>query len=121
MVTIIYYNEVNYLYKYYVNNTFTTIHTQNWVTFWYCVPDNQLREVENNQRIVKEEVKNDVSEHGNYSKNSSVPRAIRGSGALDKSKKGINVSAKSNSLRTTPPREKNKGWGHDDRFHEHYE
>ncbi|KYQ53087.1 hypothetical protein ALC60_07815 [Trachymyrmex zeteki] len=83
--------------------------------------DNQLREVENNQRTVKEEVKNDISEHGNYSKNSSVPRAIRGSGALDKSKKGTNINAKSNSLRTTPPRERNKGWGHDDRFHEHYE
>ncbi|XP_011049883.1 PREDICTED: uncharacterized protein LOC105143326 [Acromyrmex echinatior] len=83
--------------------------------------DNQLREVENNQRIIKEEVKNDIPEHGNYSKNSSGPRAIRGSGALDKSKKGININAKSNSLKTTPPRERNKGWGHDDRFHEHYE
>lgn len=86
------------------------------------VLDNQLREVENNQRIVREEIKNDVSEHGSYSKNSNVPRAIRGSGALDKSKKGItNTNAKSNSLRTTPPRERNKAWGHDDRFHEHYE
>ncbi|XP_011870060.1 PREDICTED: uncharacterized protein LOC105563240 [Vollenhovia emeryi] len=83
--------------------------------------DNQLREVDNNQRIVKEDAKNDVSEHGNYSRNSSVPRAIRGSGAFDKSKKGTNINAKSNSLRTTPPRERNKAWGHDDRFHEHYE
>ncbi|XP_028050821.1 uncharacterized protein LOC105836270 [Monomorium pharaonis] len=82
--------------------------------------DNQLREVENNQRIIRDETKNDISEHGSYSKNSSVPRAIRGSGALDKPKKG-NINAKSNLLRTTPPREKNKGWGHDDRFHEHYE
>lgn len=73
---------------------------------------------------MREEMKNDVSEHGNYSKNSSVPRAIRGSGALgctDKSKKGTNINSKSNSLRTTPPRERNKAWGHDDRFHEHYE
>jgi len=83
--------------------------------------DNQLREIDNNQRIIREEIKNDTSEHGNYSKNSSVPRAIRGSGALDKPKKGININAKSNALRTTPPREKNKAWGHDDRFHEHYE
>ncbi|XP_011700099.1 PREDICTED: uncharacterized protein LOC105457238 isoform X2 [Wasmannia auropunctata] len=83
--------------------------------------DNQLREVENSQRIVREEAKSDVSEHSNYSKNSSVPRAIRGSGALDKSRKGTNINAKSNSFRTTPPRERNKAWGHDDRFHEHYE
>ncbi|KAL0099648.1 hypothetical protein PUN28_019800 [Cardiocondyla obscurior] len=83
--------------------------------------ENQLREIDNNQQIVKEDVKNDVSERGNYSKNTNVPRAIRGSGALDKSKKGSNVNAKQNSLKLTPPREKNKGWGHDDRFHEHYE
>lgn len=67
-------------------------------------------------------MKKDVgSEHGNHSKNSNVPRAIRGSGnSFDKSKKGANINVKSNS-RTTPPRERNKGWGHDDRFHEHYE
>ncbi|KYM98695.1 PREDICTED: uncharacterized protein LOC108777428 [Cyphomyrmex costatus] len=83
--------------------------------------DNQLWEVENNQQIVKEEVKNDVPEHGNYAKNTNVPRAIRGSGALDKPKKGTDINAKSNSLKTTLPRERNKAWGHDDRFHEHYE
>ncbi|KAL6262491.1 hypothetical protein P5V15_007575 [Pogonomyrmex californicus] len=81
--------------------------------------DNQLSEVDNIQRIVKEEMKNDTSEYSSYSKNSNVPRAIRGSGALDKSKKGMNINAKSNLLRTT--RERNKNWGHDDRFHEHYE
>ncbi|XP_024884570.1 uncharacterized protein LOC112462783 [Temnothorax curvispinosus] len=80
--------------------------------------DNKLQEVDNSQRIVREDAKNDVSGQGNYSKN-SIPRAIRGSGASDKPKKGTNT--KSNSLRTTPPRERNKAWGHDDRFHEHYE
>jgi len=102
---------------YYVNNTIATIINRQF----FDVLDNQLREIENNSRIIREEMKNDIPEHGNYSKNSSGPRAIRGSGALDKSKKGININAKSNSLRTTPPRERNKGWGHDDRFHEHYE
>lgn len=88
---------------------------------FFDIPDNQLREIDNDQRIIREDMKNNVTEHGSYAKNSSVPRAIRGSGALDKSKKGNNINTKSNSLRTTPPRERNKGWGHDDRFHEHYE
>lgn len=66
-------------------------------------------------------MKDDVAERSNYSKNSIVPRAIRGSGALDKLRKGPNVNAKSNSLKTTPPKERNKAWGHDDRFHENYE
>lgn len=99
-----------------MNNTSSQIIEQ-----FLDVPDNQLREVDSNQQIIREDVKNNVSEHGNYSKNSSVPRAIRGSGASDKPKKGTNINAKSNSLRTTPPKERNKAWGHDDRFHEHYE
>lgn len=56
---------------------------------------------------------------GSYSKNPNIPRAIRGSGALDKSRKGDNINTKLNSK--ISPRQKNKGWDHDDRFHKDYE
>lgn len=77
--------------------------------------------IDNNQRFIREEVTNDTSEQGNYSKSTNVPRAIRGTGALnkDKSKHG-NISTKLNSMKLTPPRQKNKGWDHDDRFHKDY-
>lgn len=85
--------------------------------------DNELREVDNNQRIIREEIKNDLSEQGSYSKNPNIPRAIRGSGhtALDTSRKGDNINTKLNSLKVTPRQKNNKGWDHDDRFHKDYE
>ncbi|EZA59946.1 hypothetical protein DMN91_000381 [Ooceraea biroi] len=84
--------------------------------------DDQPQEVDDNQHITKNEMRNDTSEQGNYSKNPSVPRAIRGSGASGKPKKEDNVNAKLKSLKITPPRQKNnKGWDHDDRFHKDYE
>lgn len=79
--------------------------------------ENEYREIDN-QRIIREEIKNDMSE-GSYSKNPNIPRAIRGSGALDKSRKGDNINTKLNSK--ISPRQKNKGWDHDDRFHKDYE
>lgn len=89
----------------------------------FCdVSGNQLQEVDSNQQFIREEMPHDTSEQGSYSKSTNVPRAIRGMGALnkDKSKKG-NISTKLNSLKLTPPRQKNKGWDHDDRFHKDYE
>lgn len=80
--------------------------------------DNELQEIENNQRIIKEEIKNDLSEQSCYSKNPNIPRAIRGSGAL---KKEDNINTKLNSLKVTPRQKNNKGWDHDDRFHKDYE
>lgn len=64
-----------------------------------------------------------MSEQGSYSKNPSIPRAIRGSGALDKniSRKGDNINTKLNSLKLTSRQKNNKGWDHDDRFHKDYE
>lgn len=82
--------------------------------------DNEFREVDNNQRIIREEIKNDMSE-GSYSKNPNIPRAIRGSGALDTSRKGDNINTKLNSLKISPRQKNNKGWDHDDRFHKDYE
>ena len=77
--------------------------------------------VDSNQRIAQEEINNDLSEQGSYSKNPNIPRAIRGSGALDKSRKGDNIN-KLSSLKITSPRQRNnKGWDHDDRFHTDYE
>ncbi|CAL1686867.1 unnamed protein product [Lasius platythorax] len=83
--------------------------------------DNELREIDNNQRIIREEIKNDLSEQGSYSKNPNIPRAIRGSGASDTSRKGDNINTKLNSLKVTPRQKNNKGWDHDDRFHKDYE
>jgi len=63
-----------------------------------------------------------LPEQGSYSKNPSIPRAIRGSGALDKNitRKSDN-NTKLNSLKLTPRQKNNKGWDHDDRFHKDYE
>lgn len=84
--------------------------------------DNELQAVDNNQRIIREEIKNDLPEQSSYSKNPSIPRAIRGSGALDKNitRKSDN-NTKLNSLKLTPRQKNNKGWDHDDRFHKDYE
>jgi len=76
-------------------------------------------EINNNQQVTKEET--DTSAQDSHPKNHSVPRAIRGSGALDKPKKGDGVDARLKALKITPPRQKNnKGWDHDDRFHIDY-
>ncbi|XP_029670515.1 uncharacterized protein LOC115239867 [Formica exsecta] len=83
--------------------------------------DNELREIDNNQRIIREEIKNDLSEQASYSKNPNIPRAIRGSGGLDMPRKGDNINTKLNSLKVTPRQKNNKGWDHDDRFHKDYE
>lgn len=61
-----------------------------------------------------------------YASNNSnnVPRAIRGSGALDKNKpKKDGVTSRLNSCRqnATSNQKPNKGWDHDDRFHKDYE
>lgn len=80
-------------------------------------------EVENNQRIIKDGIKNDTYEQSHHSKSSNVPRAIRGSGALD-IKKEDNINTNLNSLKIAPSKQKsNKGsfWDHDDRFHKDYE
>lgn len=84
--------------------------------------DKQLQENDNSQRVVTDGMKNDVPEHSHYSKNPHVPRAIRGSGALN-TKKDDNVNTKLNSMKITSPRQNNnKGfWDHDDRFHKDYE
>ncbi|XP_050444852.1 uncharacterized protein LOC126848209 [Cataglyphis hispanica] len=82
--------------------------------------DNELQEIDNNQRIIKE-IKNDLSEQASYSKNPNIPRAIRGSGGLDTSRKGDNINTKLNSLKITSRQKNNKGWDHDDRFHKDYE
>lgn len=111
----------------YGNNTVHIIYVYVCIYIWWeCinvhfnVSDDQPLEADDKQQMVK--VKNDVSEHGNYSKNPNVPRAIRGSGTFDKSKKGDNVNTKLKSLKITPPKQKNnKGWDHDDRFHKDYE
>ncbi|XP_029176242.1 uncharacterized protein LOC114944491 [Nylanderia fulva] len=83
--------------------------------------DTKCREY-NKQRIkeITEIVENNVSE-GSYSKNPNIPRAIRGSGALDTLRKGDNINTKLNSLKISPRQKNNKGWDHDDRFHKDYE
>lgn len=64
-----------------------------------------------------------MSEQANSSKHPSIPRAIRGSGALDKNITGKddNIDTKLNSLKLTSRQKTNKGWDHDDRFHKDYE
>lgn len=92
-----------------------------YIEKFFNISDNELREIDNNQRIIREEIKNDLSEQGSYSKNPNIPRAIRGSGASDTSRKGDNINTKLNSLKVTPRQKNNKGWDHDDRFHKDYE
>lgn len=93
----------------------------------FNISDNQVKnlwETDNNQRIIREGIRNDAYEQSHQaSKSSNVPRAIRGSGALD-TKKDDNINAKLNSIKITPPKPKanNKAfWDHDDRFHKDYE
>lgn len=87
----------------------------------------QLQNSDGNQEVVTIERKiTSASEDTSYiSNNSNVPRAIRGSGALDKNKpKKDGVNSRLNSCRqnATPNQQKpNKGWDHDDRFHKDYE
>ncbi|XP_014481312.1 PREDICTED: uncharacterized protein LOC106747862 [Dinoponera quadriceps] len=82
-----------------------------------------MQEVDNvpPHRIAKEEMNDLCNKQSHHSKGHHVPRAIRGTGALD-TKKEDDVNTKLNSMKITSPRQKNADfWDHDDRFHKDYE
>lgn len=93
--------------------------------FVFFLLGKQLQNSDGNQEVVTIERKiTSASEDSYISNNSNVPRAIRGSGALDKNKpKKDGVNSRLNSCRqnATPNQKPNKGWDHDDRFHKDYE
>lgn len=82
--------------------------------------ENQTQEIDNNEHAIEIGIKSDVHEQSNYMKGSTVPRAIRGTGATDK-KEEDDLNTTLTSIEIAPARRKNKGWDHDDRFHKDYQ
>lgn len=82
-----------------------------------------MQEVDNvtPHQIPKEETNDICNKQSHHSKAPHVPRAIRGTGALD-TKKEDDVNVKLNSMKIASSRQKNADfWDHDDRFHKDYE